>query len=442
MRNYNESSIIFFNSPIYKEKTEDGEDYLPPLGQGYIVSQLHKDGIDAEIIDCVNDRLGVEEIVTLINDSLCINIAFNVFSVNMSIIKEIVDKVNRSVNWYFGGKAMRFLWPIMSKWNWKGQSVTYTIGECELIYTDLLFSRCQEKPIATIENQRVYQIDKNSVYYPENLDEIELDRSLFYNRTIINHYKQVESAMITSRGCLYNCAFCGGARYANNNELVRERSDNAVISEIKDIIKANPDVNSVRILDDLFLKNRNSIHRAISIWNRFPGITWRCMAHISSLKANTDLFLELKRSGCKEVFVGIESGSPRIRHYIHKEGTILDIENTISQLLRVGIDVKGYFICGFPTETEQDMEATISLADKLRGLASNLLGSFRATAFQFRPYHGTELFDKLAVYGEEMEEYRIVENSSSKRQYSYVVKNFSEVTDEYLENCIKSIIGI
>lgn len=53
MCSYVENEIVLFNSPIYYNRTDDGEDYLPPLGQGYIVTALKNRGIAARLIDCV-----------------------------------------------------------------------------------------------------------------------------------------------------------------------------------------------------------------------------------------------------------------------------------------------------------------------------------------------------------------------------------------------------
>lgn len=112
--------IVFLNSPIYKDSIDDGEDYLPPLGQGYIVTQLKKKGINAGIIDCVNERMGIEEVVSIIDDGLFDNVAMNIFSVNYEVVKSIVEKTTRKVNWYFGGKAIKHLWRKMLSWNWHG----------------------------------------------------------------------------------------------------------------------------------------------------------------------------------------------------------------------------------------------------------------------------------------------------------------------------------
>ena len=56
MEKMNSYEIVFLNSPIYAQSVDDGEDYLPPLGQGYIVTQLEQAGINVDLIDCVNEK--------------------------------------------------------------------------------------------------------------------------------------------------------------------------------------------------------------------------------------------------------------------------------------------------------------------------------------------------------------------------------------------------
>lgn len=431
--------IIFLNSPIYADNYNDGEQYLPPLGQGYIVTQLNNNGIKAMLIDCVYKRMSISDIVLLINDGTFNNVGMNVFSVNLKIIKRIIEGVNRKINWFFGGKAMGSLWKYMLSWNWKCNSVTYTIGECDLLYLPLLLNKCVEKPIFQKGNQKVYEIDKYSNYFPSNLDECKLDRKLFVGREIINHYGRLESCLVASRGCIYNCAFCGGAVYANPNSYSRSRSENSIIGEINEINKLNNNVESIRILDDLFLKNKEGILHAIDIFNHFPNMHWRAMAHVSSLKHNTELFKSLRNSGCDELFIGIESGSSVIRKKIRKLGTVEDVCYVISELLKSGIDVKGYFICGFPNETMQQMKDTVDLAYLLKKISSITEGDFRATAFQFRPYHGTELYDQLKNTGLSIGDYSICDGTSSKKQYSFILNNYSFADEVFVKDCIRKI---
>lgn len=438
----NDIEIVFLNTPIYKQSVNDGEDYLPPLGQGYIVTQLIKNGINARLIDCVNERMGIEDVVALINDGLFLNVALNVFSVNLEIVENIVEKTKRRVNWYFGGKAIEHLWKDMLHWNWKENNVTYTIGECDTIYTDLLLKKCVEKPIYQKANQSVYRVDKYSVYFPRDLDKYVLDRGLFKDRAILNHYGRPEDCLIGSRGCIYNCAFCGGSRYANANSDVRVRSSENIINEIQNITNVNLQIQSIRILDDLFLMDRCRILQAVHIFSGFHKIHWRGMAHVYSFLKNMDLLENLKNSGCDELFIGIESGSSEIRKMIHKVGTVEDVINVISRLLEVGIDVKGYFICGFPNESKSQIIETVRLANTLKNISKKLTGNFRTTVFQFRPYHGTELYDQLISDGKLIREYCIGNGTSSKKQYSFIADNYSAVDEQFLKKCITEICEV
>ena len=80
---------------------------------------------------------------------------------------------------------------------------------------------------------------------------------------------------------------------------------------------------------------------------------------------------EIKASGCIELFIGIESGSPEIRKFINKAGSINEIRQTVKKLLDAGINVKGYFMYGFPEETIEQMKQTYELADELSSYSSS-----------------------------------------------------------------------
>lgn len=304
-----------------------------------------------------------------------------------------------------------------------------------------MLDKCAEPPFYRDGNHTVYLVDKDSKYFPHNLDECILDRDLFKDRAIKNHYGKWEQSLVGSRECIYNCAFCGGSRYANNNSVARSRSRQSISQEIKEILRIEPYIESIRILDDLFLKNRDSLLQAISIFNDYPEIHWRGMAHVNSLSGCQDLYVELKKSGCDELFIGIESGSSTIRERIHKSGTNEDVIYVVSELLKVGIDVKGYFICGFPKETADELTETVMLAKKIKSFAVQLSGNFRATAFQFRPYHGTELYDQLKTEGRLLDQYHIEANTAAKKQYSFVVDNYSNVDNAILQKSIDEIMN-
>lgn len=432
------TEVVIFNSPLYHDAFDDGETYLPPLGQGYIVTNLRQHNIVAELVDCVYEHLGVSEIINIINQGTFLYVGFNIFSVNMLLVREILTGISREVHIFLGGKAIEYLWEDILYWNIH-YPITFIIGEGEKIFPALISQNCKEAPVFDDGLNKVYLVHKASLYYPTDLNHIYLDRTLFRNREILNRHGKYEACIIASRGCIYDCAFCGGAVSANPNITARVRGYDSLWAEINNIINICPEVTSIRVLDDLFLRNRKGIIDACTLFSSFPQLHWRCMAHVNTFIHNLDLVTDMKTSGCDEVFIGIESGSPEIRLHIHKLGTPQNVIDVVRGLVTAGIHVKGYFICGFPDETEEQLQETLNLATILRNIAMSAIGNFRPVVFQFRPYHGTELFNRLTQVGADISYSRRERLTSSKQQYNFSAGNFSYVSDDVLKQYITQI---
>ena len=67
----------------------------------------------------------------------------------------------------------------------------------------------------------------------------------------------------------------------------------------------------------------------------------------------------MAKSGCKGVFLGIESGSPTILKNMNKAATIERYAEGIKMLKARGITTFGSFILGFPGETDTTVAETI-----------------------------------------------------------------------------------
>ena len=166
------------------------------------------------------------------------------------------------------------------------------------------------------------------------------------------------------------------------------------------------------------------------------------MVHVNVLKDSFSKIEDLKKSRCKELFIGIESGSNKIRKKIRKSGTIEDILEVSSKILEVGIDLKGYFIYGFPEETEEDFKMTFELAKGIKEISLKTLGKFRTSVFQFRPYHGTQLYDEIIKIRGSIPECKINNSLNSNKeekgrnQFNFTSGNYSEASDAKLEEYI------
>lgn len=426
------SEFLLINSPIFWDSKAETDDYLTPLGQGYIATQLDKAGIEVELLDSVKRMMSVEDILGYIKSNKPRYVGLNIFTQNYSLVKHIVENTSFDGHVFIGGQAVKFMHDDIVTWSCQNKC-DIIIGEGEYIIPALCKRECQEQPIKVVGNKRVFRVTKDSKYFPADISHEGLNRHFLYNELIINHYGEKEAAIITSRGCLYDCAFCGGARSLNGDVTPRIRDEASIVSELKEIVQIYPELSSIRILDDLFLRNPASFDLAISVFRQFEGIHWRGMAHILSLKGSIDKLCDLYDSGCRELFIGIESGAPRVRKQINKLGTREDIVSVVHHVLEQGIDVKGYFIYGFPDETEEDYCATFDLAKELKSISLKVKGNFRTSVFQFRPYHGTKLYNELvAKYGkiDECEPNECISSAIGRSQFNFRSGNYSATTEE------------
>ena len=430
--------FVLINSPLFWERTDEEEEYLSPLGIGYIATYLKKAGLEVTLLDSVKERLGVEDILKQVSEIKPEFVGINVFTQNYELVKYIIEKMSIQCECFVGGQVVKSIYETILDWQ-TSNKVNIIIGEGELIIPAIVLENCEEKPIEYLDNKFVYKVDRNSQYFPEDISNIYLDRSFLKNEIINNHYGEKEAAIITSRGCAYDCAFCGGARGLNKDISIRMKDVESVKYEIAEICDLYPDLQSIRILDDLFLRNETSISQAADIFKKFPQLHWRGMVHVLSLINCLDKVKLLKNCNCKELFIGIESGSNTIRKRINKLGDISSVIAVIRELLINGIDVKGYFMYGFPDETKEDMEETYKLACKLRNISEKCEGTVRPSVFQFRPYHGTRLYNEIMEKGIAIPNCHY--NSSiytvqGRSQFNFCSGNYSKVPDEILEEYI------
>jgi anaerobic magnesium-protoporphyrin IX monomethyl ester cyclase len=213
---------------------------------------------------------------------------------------------------------------------------------------------------------------------------------------------RIEANMVGARGCPYDCSFCGAAVSANPEITIRTRAPENIIAEMREL-DTSCGVTAFRFVDDLFLGYERFIRRCMSAFTVAgvgEGYVWDATGRINILHRMSDDMLELlKRNGCREVALGIESGSERLLKYMGKRITPEMTRSVVRRLTGHGISIKGYFILGFPTETRDELNATVRQVYDLWDIAENKPGRFRASVFEFRPYPGTPEWHRLIATG-------------------------------------------
>jgi radical SAM superfamily enzyme YgiQ (UPF0313 family) len=425
--------ILFINTPISRiNRVPDSDTSVPPVGIGYIYTQLTLSGYKCQFIDAAVNSLLPDEIIKIINQTDAKYVGLNIFSSNFGIIRSIVENVEPPTRFFLGGPAVHTLISEIKTWK-SSSSIIIVVGEAEHILPKLIENQLPlEKLTDTVS---IIYVTPDSPFFPSNID-LPLDRSIFKNEPVQRpDLGLVESHIIASRGCLYNCAFCTAAKSVNPGMKPRYRSYESLAEEIESIHNKHPETNSIRVLDDLFLRNQDSIDLAIRL---FPenNLRWRSMAHINTFRYLPSSRLEdIKKSGCQELFIGIESGNDETLKHIRKPFSSNIAFNTISRILDAQIPVKCYFILGLPGETESQLKDTIDFASRLWDYANKRGVQFRISPFRFRPYHGTALYNELLKKGQTVTEIvnRIdIVDTNSTNSYDCVAGIYAEYDENTL----------
>lgn len=231
------------------------------------------------------------------------------------------------------------------------------------------------------------------------------DRRMASERSWIGQLKgcgHQEANIVGSRGCPYNCTFCGAAVSANPDVAIRVRSPENIIGEL-DQLHDEYGVTAFRFVDDLFLGVGRVIDEQMQAFTEHKigeRYVWDATGRINVLNRLSDTDLDrLVANGLREVALGIESGSNRILAAMDKRIDAKMTERVARRLVAHGIGVKGYFILGFPGETQEDLDATVQHIRNLWDISDLNTGDIRASVFEFRPYPGTPVWDTLVKAG-------------------------------------------
>lgn len=194
------------------------------------------------------------------------------------------------------------------------------------------------------------------------------------------------AAMLTSRGCPYNCIFCHNMW---RGTPCRYNSPQRVVEEVKSLISAY-NVGALFFIEDNFFLNKKRVKAICTLLRQEKiDIIWGGNARVDGIDA--EVLAEAKEAGCRQVTFGFESGSQKILDVLNKKTTVQQNWKAIELCRRAGIIPQGTFMIGNPTETREDIEATINFI-KESGLES--VGVCFTT-----PYPGTALWEQCRKDG-------------------------------------------
>lgn len=390
----------------------------------YLGTYLHKRGYTFDFINSFQEERDKLAVKLMQEDILTIGITTTLYVSPFPIIEIVnyIRKFNQNSKIIIGGPFVstqfRTQEPMVYKYLLEsviGADIYINSSQGEATLVNILKALKEDWPLEQIPNI-YYKTTKGYVSNPilrENnqLSENMVNWDLFSND--VGEYLNVR----TSISCPFSCAFCGFPQHAGQFQT----ADVDQIEGELNLIEKLKKVKSINFIDDTFnipVKRYKEILRMM-IKNDF-FLKWH--AHFRCQFADREMIELMKQSGCEGVFLGIESGNNQILENMNKSVTTDKYLEGINLLKEYKIPTFGSFIIGFPGETKDTVQDTITF------IKESELDFFHAQLWYCEP---------LTPIWKQREKYNIKGSHYEWSHHTMQSKNAANIIEEiYLDNNI------
>jgi radical SAM superfamily enzyme YgiQ (UPF0313 family) len=162
--------------------------------------------------------------------------------------------------------------------------------------------------------------------------------------------------LVASRGCPYRCNWCSRPIYG---ESFHVRSAASVADEMQEL-RESYGAEHLWFADDIFgLKHSWMTDFADAVQSKAASLPFKIQSRVNLITSETAS--ALRRAGCSEVWMGVESGSQKILDAMEKGTQIDQVRIARENLRREGIRACFFLQFGYPGETWEDIDQTIQL---------------------------------------------------------------------------------
>lgn len=222
--------------------------------------------------------------------------------------------------------------------------------------------------------------------------------------------------IVASRGCVNKCRFCVERLLF---KYYRARDPRNVFEEIVYHYKHN-NIQWFTFYDSIFNADLTKLEKLMDlIIKNNLNIVWDAQIAIRN-DMDLELFKKMKKAGCINLFVGLESASDRMLQLMNKNFTVKDAIEFFKKLNKIDLQFEVSLIVNYPGETEDDFNETLNFIRYNRKLIKKI-GQISG----FKNYPGISV--------------EIPENYNSKLD-KLKIDRLLQVLDEYKIKYTKSFI--
>jgi radical SAM superfamily enzyme YgiQ (UPF0313 family) len=363
----------------------------------YVASPLYHEGYRVKIVDQRLDGW-VRELQRALRDPICIGItSMSGPQIGHALeVSRFIRRERRDVPIVWGGvhPTLRAEETLRSPW------VDVVVrGEGEESFREVVTALESERSLEGVRGVSYRNRDGGIRSNPER-EPIDLDQLLEVPYALLPNHRYDGVGVLTSKGCPHRCAFCYNQTF--NDGRWRSQTPERSLETMRDALDFFG-TDSLYLYDDNFFVNRKRVEEICALIQK-EGLDFRWSGSMRAdyaARYEPEFLAQLKKSGFRETFVGAESGSDRVLRLIQKDITVEDIKECNRRLRDAGIRVSYSFMCGFPTETLQEVYQTVDLLWTL--LEENPLASTGGVGMKiYSPFPGEPLLDQAVQEGFEM----------------------------------------
>lgn len=162
------------------------------------------------------------------------------------------------------------------------------------------------------------------------------------------------------RGCPNDCSYCSTASI--QGRVIRSRSPALVVDGIARLARAG--YRRFYFVDNSFnIPEAHALELCRLLAALQPPVVWRCILYPQDVRE--ELVRAMADSGCVEVSLGCESGSPAVLREMNKRFTPEEVRGIVDLLTAHGIRRRGFLLLGGPGETRATVEESLAFISSL-----------------------------------------------------------------------------
>lgn len=315
---------------------------------------------------------------------------------------DMIKRRRRGIKVIFGGPA--FLDPgYIGKAFSDSPADFLAIGDGETILPALIRALDTGGPIESCPGL-YYRKGKRSVYTGDAGDFSLLDKMAFmdYSDLKIEDYDDaVHVAMMSSRGCVWKCAYCSTRAFARGYRAMSAERIHQEITYHRICnfdAKRKDNLGHIDFMDLEFNGRMDRVKEFCRLMIDYPPcaflpqMKWVANAIIHP-DLDRDMLQMIKDAGCRKLIFGIETGSERVLKLMKKPYSVNVAKRIIKDAFEAGLEVTTNFMFGFPGETEEDFQKTLDFVKEV--------GKYIERVYPSRTYCAVEQFSYMQEHLEE-----------------------------------------